>query len=503
MFNLNSLKFKISIIAFLLISLIMVATTWRDIALTEERLMNSQKEKAILLSDRIAHGIMVLMLKSRWQDLQTMMESLIKDSEELKEIRIFMPEDGTIVVSSDPEDVGEKIYQEDLDKYRSGVHYDAFLIEKDEQIYASKLTTIKNHPSCHRCHGAEKDVLGVMDVELSLSRVHATIENFKKEHFTDAFIGFSMVMGTFLFIIAILIDRPINKMVRTIRRIEKGDLSARMKFKSKDELGLLAKSFDNMVEALESAKQELELTHEQQMERAAKLATIGEVVAGIAHEVKNPLTGISCAVQLLQSEMNEDDSNYAVTGKILSQVKRLDRTVKDLLSYAKPKVAKFLPYKISEVIDRAVFLVYTEAKKHNVGISADIEDNIPEIIMDPDQMQQVSLNLMINAMQAMPEGGDLSVIASQRDYDEVKNDLKRPLNSDRLLVVTFRDTGKGISQEDMEYIFEPFFTRKSKGSGLGLSITRKIVREHGGALTCQSELGKGAVFTIYLPITVT
>jgi signal transduction histidine kinase len=501
MFNLNSLKFKISIIAFLLISLIMVATTWRDITLTENRLMNAQKEKAVLLSDRIAHGIMVLMLKSRWQDLQTMMESLVKDSEELKEIRIFLPDDGTIVVSSDPEDIGEKIYREDLEKYREGNHFDAFLIEKGEQIYASKLTTIKNQAVCHRCHGAERDVLGVMDVELSLKGVHAAIDNFKKEHFTDAFIGFSMVIGTFLFIIAILIDRPINKMVRTIRRIEKGDLSARMNFKSKDELGLLAKSFDNMVEALESAKQELELNHEQQMERAAKLATIGEVVAGIAHEVKNPLTGISCAVQLLQADMKDDDKNRVVTDKILSQVRRLDRTVKDLLSYARPKAAKFLPYKIKEVIDRAVFLVYTEAKKHNVEINTEIEENLPEIIMDPDQMQQVSLNLMINALQAMSDGGKLTIRAYQSVFDEVTDDLKRPLSSDRLLVISFRDNGKGISQEDMEYIFEPFFTRKTKGSGLGLSITQKIVREHGGALTCQSELGKGAVFTIYLPIT--
>ncbi len=502
MLNLHSLKFKISIIAFLLISVIMVATTLRDIELYKSKLLNAQKEKVVLLSDRIAHGIMVLMLKNRWQDLQTMMESLVKDSEELKEIRIFLPEDGSVVVSSNPEDIGEEIYGEDYQKFKKGDLFDAFLVNKGDMLYASKLTAIKNHTACQRCHGTEKELLGVMDVELSLSRVNIVVEEFKREHFKDAFIGFSLVIGTFLFIIAILIDRPINRMVRTIRKIEKGDLSARMEFDSKDELGLLARSFDNMVEALESAKNELEVTHEHQMERAAKLATIGEVVAGIAHEVKNPLTGISCAVQLLQAELSDDDGKKAITDKILSQVKRLDRTVKDLLSYAKPKAAKFLPYRIGEVIDRAVFLVYTEARKLNVVINTEVEDGIPAITMDPDQMQQVSLNLMINALQAMQEKGTLSIHARQVDRSTVQDSIRKSLKSESLLVVSFEDTGKGISSEDMEYIFEPFFTRKSKGSGLGLSITRKIIREHGGVLTCESELGKGSVFTIYLPISV-
>ncbi|MBI4826508.1 MAG: HAMP domain-containing protein [Nitrospirae bacterium] len=501
MFNLNSLKFKIAIITFLLISIIMTATTWRDIKLTEDKLLNSQKEKTVLLSDRIAHGIMVLMLKSRWKDLQTMMESLVKDSEELKEIRIFLPDDGTIVVSSNPADIGRKVYDEDFEKYREGNHFEPFMIKKDDMVYASKLTIIKNNLACHKCHGAEKDVLGVMDVELSLSKVHSDIKDFEREHFTDAFIGFLLIMGTFLFIIAILIDRPFNRMVRTIKQIEKGDLSARMNIKSKDEIGLLATSFDNMVEALESARHELEQTHEQQMERAAKLATIGEVVAGIAHEIKNPLTGISCAVQLLQADLSEDSSQKVVTDKILSQVKRLDRTVKDLLSYAKPKAAHFLPYNINEVIDRAVFLVYPEAKSLNVKINTEIEEGLPDIIMDPDQMQQVSLNLMINSLQAMPEGGELTIKAYQLDYDKLEDPLKKELSRGSKLVVSFEDTGKGISSEDMEYIFEPFFTRKSKGSGLGLSITRKIIREHGGVLTCESKLGKGSLFTIYLPIS--
>jgi signal transduction histidine kinase len=495
----NTLKFKIIITAFILISIIMVGNTWKDIILTEKKLLNAQKEKTVLLSDRISHGIMVLMLKNRWQDLQGMMESLIKDGKELKEIRVFSPDTGNIVVSSDPEDIGKRIYKEDLDKYKNG-EYAAFLINKEGSLYSSKLTPIENHEVCHRCHAPEKEILGIMDVEISLETVFETIEKFKKEHLTDALIGFVLILFTFLVIVGVLIDRPIHKMINTIKRIEMGDLSARMNINKKDELGLLAKTFDKMVESLESAKKEIEVYHEQQIERSARLASIGEVASGIAHEIKNPLTGISCAMQVLQTELSEDDSRRTVISEILNEVKRLDGIVKDLLTYAKPKPPQFLPSKVYDIIEKAKAFVYPEAKKLNIAIETYIEKDIPEIMMDPDQIMQVFLNMMVNAVQAMSAGGKLVVSIFQSKYQDIKDEIRRDLGCDQVLVARFQDTGKGISPEDMKSIFEPFFTNKSKGTGLGLSISKGIVREHGGELTCNSEMHKGTVFTVYLPV---
>jgi two-component system, NtrC family, sensor kinase len=497
----NSLKVKFSILVFILISMIMTANTWRDIHLTEQKLLNSQKEKTALLSDRISHGIMILMLKNQWKDLQSMMEGLVKDSKEMKELRIFVPETGIIVASSDPADVGKKIYQEDSERFRKGEE-NAFLIRKNDKIYSSKLTPIENLPPCHRCHPSERKILGVMDIEISLDTVYETIRKFKKEHFRDAIIGFILIIFVFLFIVSILIDRPINKMITTIRRIEKGDLSARMNVKQKDELGLLAKSFNNMVESLEKTKRELEEYHTEQIEKAAKLASLGEVASGIAHEIKNPLTGISCAIQVLQSELSEDDNKRTLIDEVLNQIKRLDRTVKDLLVFAKPKPPYLVSSKIYDVIEKAMFLVNAEAKKQNIIIETDIEKEIPTIRMDPDQIQQVLLNLMINAVQAMPEGGKLSISVSVKDYKEVRSNITMAPRTDKVLAAKIQDTGEGISPEDMEDIFKPFFTKKSKGTGLGLSISRKIIRGHGGEIICESNKGKGTVFTIYLPIPI-
>lgn len=499
----NSLKFKITITAFLIISVIMTVSTLRDIRQTEDKLLKGQKEKAVLLSERISHGIMVLMLKNRWQDLQTFMESLIKDSKELEGIRIFQPENGIVLASSDPEDIGKEIHDEYMRVYREQVNDEAFLLERNGEQYASKLTIINNQPICHRCHGSEKDILGALGIEISLSEVYESVHQFKKEHFADALMGFLLMGAGILFVVGVLINRPIRKMIRTIRKIEGGDLSARMEADKKDEFGLMAKSFNSMVESLESAKQEIELCHVEQMQRAAKLASLGEIISGIAHEIKNPLAGISCAVQVFQSEMSPDDSRKAITSEILNHIKRLDSTVKDLLNYAKPKPPSFLPYSIKNILDKAVFFVYPEAKKYNVVIDVEMKgDEVHDVMMDPDQMQQVFLNLIINAVQAMPEGGKLKIVISESEIDKVgaEDNVTALLPGEKSVIITFEDTGKGIEPEYLESIFDPFFTKKSKGTGLGLAISQRIVQEHGGEITVKSDVGQGSVFTIYLPV---
>ena len=499
----NSVKFKISITAFLIISVIMLFSTLRNIKQTEHKLLNGQKEKVILLSERITHSIMVLMLKNRWQDLQTFIESLTKDSKELKSIRIFLPENGTIVSSSAPGDIGLKTYNDDLEAIKSKEKTaEAFLVVRDDKRFASKLTLIENQPICYRCHGTNKKLLGVLGIELSLADVEKSMQEFKKEHVFDALIGFLFMGGGIIFLVAILIDRPIKKMIKVIRRIEEGDLSARMEDGKKDEFGLMAGSFNSMLESLDSAQQEIEMCHAEQMQRAAKLASLGEIISGIAHEIKNPLTGISCAVQVFQSEMSKDDDRRAITTEILNHVKRLDTTVKDLLNYAKPKPPSFMPLKVNELLEKAVFFVYPEAKKKNVIINTDTDEKIPDAMIDPDQMQQVFLNLIINAVQAMPDGGRLKITISEAvlKNEALDGRLKELLPGETAVSINFEDTGKGIEQKYMDSIFDPFFTKKSKGTGLGLAISQRIVQEHGGEITVKSEINKGSIFTIYLPV---
>ena len=496
---LGSVRIKLLFLSLLSVFVVTSLIVWSDIEDTKARLIDAQKEKAVLLSDVIKQSIMILMLENKWKELRSQLEDFTRNNPELKEVRIFHPVSGRIIVSNEREDVGKKIYKEDWDRFiRQEVS--PFVIKKEDEIFATRVIPIENRPECHKCHSPKEKIRGVLDVEVSLAVAQQSIKELTYRHFAGLVMGFVIISLIFMVGGERLINRPLRDLMGVMKKVETGDLSARSKEGGKDEFGYLASIFNKMVEALESAKKDLEVCHIQQMERAAKLASLGEIISGIAHEIKNPLAGISCAVQVFHSELSEGDSRKPIINEVLNQVNRLDRTVKDLLSYAKPKPLQFLPDKISNILDKALFFVYPEAKKQNVVINNNISEDMPDILMDTDQMQQVFLNIIINAIQSMPNGGVLTIYASRKSRQEVEDKINKAIQCDKVLAVKIQDTGKGISPEDLLCIFEPFFTKKTKGTGLGLSISRKIVQEHGGEITVESEVGKGSIFTVYIPM---
>jgi signal transduction histidine kinase len=475
-------------------------STWKDIRATEQKQLSGQMEKAELLSEKISHGIMVLMLKNRWQELQPFIENLTKDSADLKQIYIINSQKQSIISSSRRERIGQSLSDEEREVLAGDRREEVFLSRKNGTSFATKFTAIENQPVCHSCHGERQDALGILGIDVSLDKVHAAMGEFTKNHITHALTALALIAGGFMVVIGVLVDRPIKKMIATINRIEQGHLDARMDESLSDEFGLVSRSFNSMLESLESAREEIDACHTAQMQRAAKLASLGEIISGIAHEIKNPLTGISCAVQVLQSEIEDGDSRKAVTSEILSQISRLDRTVKGLLNYSRPKPPQIIPQNIDEVINKAVFFVYPEAKKHSVGIDVETEGQVPAVMMDADQMQQVFLNLMINAVQAMPGGGSLKVKASKSEREEGEScPVSRSVPPEKTVAIRFEDTGEGMAKEVLENIFDPFYTKKSRGTGLGLAISQRIVEEHGGEISVQSSPGRGSTFTIYLP----
>jgi len=442
---------------------------------------------------------MLLMLEKKWEELQGLLEDLSRNNPELKGVRIFHPLDGRIIVSNESKDVGKLIYKKDWDRFLKNEE-SPFVIEKEDGIFATRVVSIKNMPLCYKCHSPSQKALGVLDVEVSLAVAQQSMKESMCKHISGVIVGFVLISLIFFVGGERLINKPLKALTDVMKKVASGDLSVRAEESRKDEFGYLSGVFNQMIDALESAKQEIEICHTQQMKRAAKLASLGEIIAGIAHEIKNPLTGISCAVQVFNSELSDDDSRKPVITEVLNQVKRLDRIIKDLLSYAKPKTPVFVPSKIQEVLEKTLFFVYSEAKNKHIAIDNQVGKEIPEILMDPDQMQQVFLNIIINAMHSMPDGGVLTISASRKSRQEVEGSIKRPIQGDSILAIRIQDTGKGISHKDLSYIFEPFATRKTKGTGLGLSISRKIVQEHGGDITVESKIGKESAFTVYLPM---
>lgn len=226
----------------------------------------------------------------------------------------------------------------------------------------------------------------------------------------------------------------------------------------------------------------------EQLMRAEKLTGLGELVAGVAHEVRNPLGVIRASVQMMEQEMKEGCQSADLTHVMLQEIDRLDAVVNALLDFGRPAESQFGPVEPKHVLDEVVLLTKQFAKQQQVEVLTDYPDELPEIWADEDRLKQVFVNLISNAIQAMPDGGCLGVSATPRDG---------------YLRVSFTDTGLGITEAEQARIFDPFHTTRPEGSGLGLSIVHRIVDAHRGFITVSSEPGQGSTFTVGLPLSST
>ncbi len=222
---------------------------------------------------------------------------------------------------------------------------------------------------------------------------------------------------------------------------------------------------------------------ERQLSHSEKLATVGEMAAGLAHEIKNPLAGIAGAIQVLGETLPDEDERRPVVEKVLEQVRRIDGTVRDLLTYARPKVAKLARTDLHEVIDNALGVVVLFPQVR-INVVRHFQTGLSEAMVDPQQFGQVLSNLFINAIQAMPDGGTLTVST----FSDPKG-----------IQVSVRDSGKGIPKSKLDRIFVPFYTTKTRGTGLGLPICRRVVEAHHGRISVSSRSGQGAEFIVQLP----
>ena len=219
-----------------------------------------------------------------------------------------------------------------------------------------------------------------------------------------------------------------------------------------------------------------------------RLAYLGEFSSTLAHEIRNPLAGIKTTAQALSEELGEGDQRKEYIDRIIKEIDRLNDLLRTFFSFAKPKRLDFIPCQIQDIIKEVKGLLVKEAELHRIIIKEAYADNLPLVPLDSNQMQQVFINLFLNALQAMPEGGKLMVEVDRRNSQTGSVQVK------------VKDTGKGIAPEHLTKIFDPFFTTKSKGLGLGLAITLKIIKGHGGTIDVESTLGEGATFILNLPV---
>lgn len=297
--------------------------------------------------------------------------------------------------------------------------------------------------------------------------------------------GALIVCVVLLVTLALVVRRPMLELQQTIQRVTDGDFHATVGYGDRnDDIGDLGRNFNEMVRQLRENREEIERLHRTQMSRAEHLATMGEMAAGLAHEIRNPLAGIAGVMDIIGRDLPETSPALDVLKDVREEVLRINRIVTDLLETARPKKPEFQSADLNATVEHAVIFARQQALSKPIKIHCVKSPNLPPVQHDTGQIHQVLLNLVLNAIQALDGPGTVTVSVDARD---------------RMASVEVKDTGPGIPADTLPSIFRPFFTTKGHGTGLGLSLAKRIVEDHGGQITVSSRPGQGCSFTVLLP----
>lgn len=357
--------------------------------------------------------------------------------------------------------------------------------------------------SCH-FHGKNDTVLGLLDISISLEMLRQKSHEYRLEFVMLTCLLLLMIGIMVTILIYYLVDIPVQRLVKHCALIASGNLDTRVTVAGRDELGELSESVNQMTESLQSANHELqgwadslehkvaerslEIMHmEEQLRRSEKLAALGTLAAGVAHEINNPLTGILLFASIINSDKRLDPALLPDVERIIAETGRCAGIVKDLLEFSRESTPVKELIDIGAFLDEVVTFFHKQPDFSAIIIRKNYSGDLPTVAIDSSQVRQVFMNLIINAGHAMPQGGELE-IATYRSPDG------------GYVCAALKDNGDGIAAENLARIFDPFFTTKPEGTGLGLSISYGIVENHGGRIEVKSRVGEGTTFVVMLPV---
>lgn len=348
------------------------------------------------------------------------------------------------------------------------------------------------------------DIIGILYVGM-LEKPYIDLRNNVMITFAGMAIISVVVLLIILFFITSTIIDPLRGMVFATNKIAQGDLNHKVEIKYRDEIGKLARSFNQMTENLKKANEKLiqwgktlekrveERTKElREMQdsliQSEKLASLGKMAAGVAHEINNPLTSILINTHLMLEKVEEKHAFYENLSLIADETSRCTNIVKGLLEFSRQELPQKAFSDVNDIINRTLNLLKNQVSFYNISIIKELGLNLPQIELDKNKIEQVFWNLMFNASEAMPDGGKLTIISK---FSQNK----------KYIEVIFMDTGVGIPKENINKLYDPFFTTKSSGTGLGLAVSYGIIKQHLGKIEVESEQGKGSTFTVSLPLS--
>jgi signal transduction histidine kinase len=342
----------------------------------------------------------------------------------------------------------------------------------------------------------EGKIIGGVQIAFAMADVMDRLVVFRRLFLILIVVDSLVIIGFGSLLLSRVVVNPLKRLVEVAQRIGGGDLGQRAPIDYENEIGTLAKAFNQMVERLAEKQKDLQRAIKQlkdtqeELVSSEKLASVGRMAAGVAHEIGNPLTSVLGHTEILhkrlkRKKLKDGEILLDLVERTRKETERINRIIKDLLQFSKPPSSHREDVDVNRVVQDSLKVVSVQERFQAIAIDLSLAENLPLAKGNSDQLQQVLFNILINAADAMPQGGSISVRTEK----------------DKLwVIIAIKDTGVGIAPEDLSKIYDPFYTTKSpdKGTGLGLSISLKIIDELGGRIKVQSEKGKGAEFIVYL-----
>lgn len=450
--------------------------------LMRQAVRDRAEARALTLSVVEREAIDRLVRAGEHRDLQRIMEQLGQNPD-VAAIRLLRP-DGEIRASSHAPEVGMRA---ETHARQEGGRGD--LLDSAAGVaVVHTVQPIRNAAECRACHGGEP-LVALLDLDVAVN-----------PHVTGriAFGTLSALLGALylLAVVAITVPtlgavavRPMKRLVSAMRRVQAGDLDLRVEPAGTHEVDALVDGFNEMVARLRQARASEAEAQRLQMERVEQLAAVGELAAGLAHEVRNPLSGVKAVVEVLAQETALDETRRTILRDAAGELSRMDRIIRELLQYARPKPPSLAPFDLNELVRDAVALTLAPALGDGAAVDTRLDPALPPVLGDAAMVRQVLVNLLLNAQQAVAAGapGTYEIATGA---------------SDGMAWCRIRDYGPGVPANRAEAIFRPFVTTKTRGTGLGLSISRRLVEMQDGRLVLDNPGQPGASFTFTLPLAL-
>ena len=525
----NNLKLKVSLYLIIALSAAMVLLTILVVKHQQEQLQTEISRHVMQISEVIVKSTRYAMLLNKRDIAEKIIQDIGKQKG-IERVRV-LSKDGTIIHSNRSAEIGQSIDQKaepcvhchqgskPLQRVPDDERWRIYKTAEGPRVL-SAMEAIRNEPSCASAscheHPASQSVLGIVDITYSLDEIDQSL----KMH---ALYIMGISLGVILLVsvsVGILLQRLIYRPLKDLdigaKKISVGQLEHQIPVRDDDEFGRVAGSFNQMTQALKRSTAEMqefakglelkvkERTQELRVAEAEvaqgeKLASVGLLASGIAHELNSPLTGVLTFTSLLRKKMQDGSPDAEDLDLVIRETKRCASIIRRLLDFSREKVAVKGFFNLNQVIEETVRFIERSASLQNIDITMALDPALPKVWGDADLIKQVIVNILVNAEQAIESNG--SIVVESRPF-VAKSPSKSGTEPVPMVEVAIKDTGCGIPEGNLLRIFDPFFTSKEvgKGTGLGLSVSYGIMKAHGGVIKVDSVPGVGSTFRLYFPI---